>query len=178
MIGRGQGEWVVDTSIHRLQGASLAPTAMLELAVCLAVMGIMIAVGVRSLVRAEQHLRILEAVFFMAAPKYAMMEYRAVHGVWPASNDAAAYDLRLANYARLSSVTIRPGGAADFVFSNRIPALANKRLTIRAGQASAASNLPSVWLCGHADAMPPVTASDDRTTIKDDELPSPCRARR
>jgi type II secretory pathway pseudopilin PulG len=147
---------------------------MLELSVCLTVMGALLAVAAHSFARAQQHVNVMEAVFMMEGPKIAMMEYRAVTGYWPATNEQAAYKPLTGN--RLSSVMIRPGGAVDITFSNRIPELSGKVLTIRAWQASPASALATAWPCGHAGAMPLIAASVDKTTFSDDELPSPCRA--
>jgi hypothetical protein len=118
----------------------------------------------------------MEALFLTEGPKNSMMEYHAVTGVWPASNAEAAYDPRLAKGARVGAIAIRPGGAVDVTFSTRIPEFAGKVLTIRAGQASAAGNLSTVWSCGHAEAKPFVASGEDKTTISDADLPSPCRA--
>jgi hypothetical protein len=97
----------VHTPMRWPQFENVTLTALLELPVCLAIMGGMIAVGAHSFFRALQHVDVMEAVFLMTGPKYAMMEYRAVRGVWPASNEEAAYDPRLAKGGRLSSVVIQ-----------------------------------------------------------------------
>jgi type II secretory pathway pseudopilin PulG len=156
----------------------LALTTMLELPICLAVMGAMIAVSAQSFGRAQPRLNVLSALSIMAAPRIAMMEYRAVNGAWPTSNEQTAYDPHLTVRDRLSSVSIRAGGAVDVTFSDRIPELAGKVLTFRAWQASAAEDPAIAWPCGHAGATPLVASSEDRTTLSDDELPSSCRAQK
>jgi type II secretory pathway pseudopilin PulG len=169
------GAWKLDTLARWRHIESLTLTAMLELPLCLAVMGAMLAVGAHSFVRAQQHVLVTEALTLMAGAKIAMLEYRAVTGDWPLSNEQAAYDPHLAKDGRLSSVMLRAGGAADVTFSPRMPGLAGKVLTFRAWQVAAAADPVTSWPCGQARATPLVASSEDRTTLNDDELPSPCR---
>jgi type IV pilus assembly protein PilA len=153
-------------------------TTMLELLVCLAVMGAMISVAAHSMHRVQQHLRVLEVVFLMSGPKIAMMEYRAITGIWPSSNERASFS---SPYAGQESVppteTLREGGTVDYILSAHANDLAGKVLTIRAWQGAGGGDVPVAWLCGRARAAPLIAADDDRTTLGDDELPSPCRAR-
>lgn len=151
---------------------------MLEIPVYLLVLGAMGLVGVFGYVRAQRHLNAMEAVLLMAGPRTTMMEYRAVTGVWPASNSQTGFSdatFRTGDRElyRVNSVRIREAGAVDFGFSRG--ALKGKVLTIRAwGQAS--PGLPVQWLCGHATSLPGATAAADRTTLSNEDLPSPCRA--
>ena len=152
--------------------------ALLEFLICLFVMGIMTWVAARGMHRTQQHLYVLEAVSLASASKIAMMEYRATNGVWPDSNDSLALDAaRTPPGGRIDAETIQAGGAFDFQFSSRTNEIAGKTVTFRAWQASGASDLPVVWSCGHARARPLTAVSEDRTTLDDRELPSPCRAR-
>jgi hypothetical protein len=153
-------------------------TPIVELPICLAVMAAMTSVGADSFVRARQHVHVLEALAFMTGPKIAIAEYHAVAGVWPDSNGQAGYfDRSPENKGWLESVTIRPGGAVDFRFSDRVSDLAGKVLTISAWQGSTNAESPIAWACGRAHAASLSAASADHTTLGDDELPSPCVAR-
>jgi Tfp pilus assembly protein PilE len=83
-------------------------TTMLELPVCLAVMGAMALVASHSFERVQQHLHVLEAVSIVTGPRVAMMEYHAVMGAWPESNAQAGYSAgSFAQAGRLQSVLIR-----------------------------------------------------------------------
>jgi type IV pilus assembly protein PilA len=168
----------MDVRVRWLQIERPTPTTMLELVVCLSVMGVMILVAVRSWHHAWQHLDVMEAVSVMSGPKTAMMEYRAVTGIWPTSNERAAYSLpEIALGSRLSAEVIRDGGAVDFTLSDRVNVNKGKVVTFRAWQGPGAGDVPVAWLCGHARAARLAAASDDRTTLRNDELPSPCRVR-
>jgi Pilin (bacterial filament) len=151
--------------------------ALLEFLICLFVMGTMTWVAARGMHRIQQHLYVLDAVSRASASEVAMMEYRATHGVWPDSNDSLSVDAAQAHPGgRIDAETIRAGGAVDFRFSSRATEIAGKTVTFRAWQVSGTSDLPVVWSCGHARARPLTAVSEDRTTLDDRELPSPCRA--
>jgi Pilin (bacterial filament) len=153
-------------------------TTMLELPICLAIVGTMIFVAAHSLVRVRQHLEVVEALSMAVGPTVAMMEYRAVTGEWPASNEQAGYSNgSLMVSGRLESTLIRDGGAADLSFSTRARDMAGKVLTVRAWEGEDAG-LPVAWSCGHAGIPPLTTATADRTTLSDQELSSTCRRRR
>ena len=153
------------------------PTTMLELLICLGVMGTMIGVAARGMHRVQQRLYVLEAVSLMSDPKIAMMEYRAVTGIWPSSNEPARYSSPHAEKGRRTATeAIRNDGAVDYRLFTGANDTVGKVLTIRAWQGPGAGDLPIAWLCGHARATPMAAASEDRTTLGDDELPSPCRA--
>jgi type IV pilus assembly protein PilA len=160
----------MDVRLRWSQLTNPTPTAMLELLVCLCVMGAMIGVAARGMQRVQQRLYVMEAVSLMTGPKIAMMEYRAVTGIWPTQAEDAKGSLR-------SAETTLRAGAVDYTFSDRVKEIAGKVLTIRAWQGPGAVDLPIAWLCGRARAAPMAAASDDRTSLGDDELPSPCRVR-
>ena len=152
--------------------------ALLEFLICLFVMGTMTWVAARGMHRIQQHLYVLDAVSRASASEVAMMEYRATHGVWPDSNDSLSLDATQAHPGdRIDAETIRAGGSVDFRFSSRAKEIAGKTVTFRAWQESGAADLPVVWLCGRARTGSLTAASEDRTTLDDRELPSPCRAR-
>ena len=152
--------------------------ALIEFLICLFVMGIMTWVAARGMHRIQQHLYVLEAVSRASASKISMMEYRATEGVWPDSNDSVALGAAQAHPGGwIDAETIRPGGAVDFRFSSRAKGIAGKTVTFRAWQGSGSTDLPVVWLCGRARTGSLTAASEDRTTLDDRELPSPCRAR-
>jgi hypothetical protein len=160
----------------RLDGSE--SPALLEFLICLFVMGTMVWVSARSMHRIQQHLYVLEAISRASASEIAMMEYRATEGVWPDSNDSVSVDAAQAHPGGwIDAEAIRPGGAVDFRFSSRAKQIAGKTVTFRAWQASGATGLPVVWLCGRARTGSLTAASEDRTTLDDRELPSPCRAR-
>jgi len=168
----------MDVRLHwsRLDGPE--SPALLEFLICLLVMGIMTWVAARGMHRIQQHLHVLDAVTRASASEVAMMEYRATHGLWPDSNDSVSVDAAQAHPGgRIEVQTIRAGGAVDFRFSGRVNEIAGKTVTFRAWQASGASDLPVVWSCGRGRARPLTAVSEDRTTLDDRELPSPCRAR-
>jgi pilin len=165
----------MDTRVRWLQIRWPTSTTMLELPICLSVIGAMTLVAFHSFVRAQQHLQVLEAVSMAAGPAVKMMEYRAVTGTWPSSNEQSAY--LDASMGRLQSVLIRQGGAVDLTFSSRAGDLAGKVISFRAWEGTDAG-LPLAWSCGHADVPLLLTAAADRTTLKDGELSSSCRSRR
>ena len=153
---------------------------MLELPIYLLVVGTMGIVAVFGYVYAQRHLRVLEAISLIAGPRTTMMEYRAVTGTWPTSNRQAAFSDAMfttgqRDLYRVNSVQIREAGAVDFGFSQG--ALKGKVLTIRAWERPGAG-LPVGWLCGHAPSLPATTAAADRTTLSNEDLPSPCRPRK
>jgi type IV pilus assembly protein PilA len=128
--------------------------------------------------RVSQHLYVLEAVFLMSGPRVSMMEYRAVTGTWPSSNERAAFSAPSAEKANPQTTgVIRDGGAVDYTMRDRANDLAGRVLSIRAWQSPGVGETPVAWLCGHARAMAMSAASVDRTTLSDAELPSPCRTR-
>jgi type IV pilus assembly protein PilA len=150
-------------------------TELAELPVVIAIVAAMLAVGVHSFARARQHAHVMETMTLVSGAKVAMVEYLAVTGTWPSSNEQAGYFDRSSEHSVwLSSVTIRPAGAVDFVFSARDDELSGKVLSFRAW--SSADGSPIAWVCGRGAAASLVTASADRTTLRDDQLPSPCVA--
>jgi hypothetical protein len=167
----------MDARMRWLQLDGPPTTTMLELPIYLAIMGAMSLVATHSFERIQQHLRVMEAVSIMTGPKTAMMEYQAVTGVWPLSNEQAGYsDTSLVKEGRLRSVLIREGGAVDVTFSSRAGDLVGKVLSVRAWQGPT-TDLPVAWRCGHARVTPLAAAAVDQTTLSDDELPSFCRGR-
>jgi hypothetical protein len=151
-------------------------TTLLELMVCLCVIGAMVSVAAHGMRRIEQHFRVLEAVFLAPTAEIAAMEYRAGSGIWPSSNEGVLFPAHPIDKAGgLGESTIR-AGAVDYRFSARAKDIAGKVLTFRAWQGSDAG-APAAWLCGHARAMSTTAAADDRTTLDDGELASPCTAR-
>lgn len=77
----------------------------------------------------------------------------------------------------VSSVTVE-GGAIHVGFGNRAnAAIRGKTLTWRPAVVDDAAVVPMEWLCGHAPAVPQMTARGiDRTTVEDRFLPLNCRA--
>jgi hypothetical protein len=165
------GEQGMDVRVRWLLLEKPMPWFMLELLVCLLVMGTMILAAARGVPRTLQHLYVLDAVFQSSAGKIDMMEFRAVTGAWPTS--ALALPKSLAG-----TEVIREGGAVDYTLSARAGNAAGKIVTFRAWQNSGAAGLPVAWLCGLSRAVPLTASGTDMTTLTDDELPSLCRARR
>ena len=101
----------MDVRVRWSRMAKPASTTMLELLVCLCVIGAMIWVAARGMQRVQQRLYVMEAVSLMAGPKIAMMEYRAVNGIWPSSNERVPNrgDLQV---SRLSMSRVPPSLAA------------------------------------------------------------------
>jgi Pilin (bacterial filament) len=168
----------MEVRAQRLRWESPESPALLEFLICLFIMGIMTWVAARGMHRIQQHLYVLEAISRASASKIAMMEYRAATGVWPGSDESVSLDAVQAHTGKwVDAEEIRAGGAVDFRFSHRANEIAGKTVTFRAWQAAGESDLPVVWLCGRARAGLLTAVSEDRTTLDDHELPSPCRAR-
>ena len=153
---------------------------MLEFPIYLLVLGGMGLASVYSLVHAQHHLQVMEALSVTTGPRVTMMEYRAVTGAWPSSNSEAGFSDAMfkgndRHLYRVNSVQIRQGGAIDVKLSRG--ALKEKVVSIHASS-QAGPGLPISWTCGHARTLPGTTAATDQTTITDDDLPSPCRAHR
>jgi hypothetical protein len=165
----------MDARVRWLQIRWPTTTTMLELPICLGIIGMMALVAAHSFARVQQHLHVLEAVSMAAGPTVMMVEYHAVTGIWPASNAQSGY--LDSSMGRLQSALIREGGAVDLTFSSLAGDVAGKVLTFRAWQGTD-SGLPVAWSCGHADVPPLATTTGDRTTLSEDELPSNCRDRR
>lgn len=157
----------MDVRVRGLLLEKAAPSFMLELLVCLLVMGTVTLAATRGIPRIFQRLYVMETVSLSSAPTIDMMEYRAVTGEWPSLNTRVSGDAGV----------IREGGAVDYAISARAGDVAGKIVTFRAWQLPGAADLPVVWLCGHAGTTPMTAAGVDRTTLIDNELPSPCRAR-
>ena len=171
-----KGEGGMDARTRWMQVEWPTTTTMLELPICLAIMGAMALVATHSFVRLQQHLYVLEAVSIMAGPKTAMMEYHAITGNWPVSNEQAGYSAEsLMKEGRLRSVLVREGGAVDITFSSRAGDSVGKVLSVRAWQGPS-PDLPAAWGCGRASVPSLAAAAADQTTLSDDELPSPCRS--
>jgi len=167
----------VKARLRGLQGAWPTSTTMMELPISLAIMGGLAAVAAAGYPRLQTHLYALEALSFVGGASAAAMEYHAVHGAWPTSYEQAGYSSEgPLTTGRLRSVEIRDGGAVDVTFSNQAGNLANQILSFRAWQGSA-SDLPVAWRCGHAQVPTLAASSLDRTTLSDEELPSPCRSK-
>lgn len=168
----------MDARARWLQVRWPTTTTMLELPICLGIIGAMTLVGAHSFIRVQQHLHGLAAAWMAGGPTVSMMEYRAVTGVWPASNEQAGYSSgSFMKGGRLESALIRDGGAVDLTFSSRAGDVAGKVLTFRAWEGGDAG-LPVAWSCGHAGASPLAATTVDRTTLSEDELSSTCRGRR
>ena len=153
---------------------------MLEIPIYLLVVGAMGLVAIYSYVYSQRHLQVLEALSVMTGPRVTMMEYRAVTGTWPTSNDQVGFSDAMfkgddRDMYRVNSVQIREGGAIDVKFSRG--GLKEKVVSIRASE-QASPGLPVEWTCGHARTLPGTEAATDRTTIIDYDLPSPCRDHR
>lgn len=167
----------MDARVRRLQIEWPTATTMLELPIYLAIVGAMALAATHGFVHVQQGLNVLEVVSLATGPRVASMEYHAVTGAWPASNEQAGYSAgSLMTQGRLQSVLIREGGALDFMFSSGTGGLAGKVISVRAWEGPEAG-LPVAWLCGRARVPPLVAVSMDRTTPGDDELPLPCRRR-
>jgi hypothetical protein len=167
----------MESRIRWMQVEWPSTTTMLELPICLAVMGAMALVATQSFVRLQRHLYALEAVSIVTGLKTDMMEYHAVSGTWPTSNEQAGYSTEsLMKTGRLSLVQIREGGAVDVTFSGRAGDAAGKVLSVRAWQGPS-SDQPVAWRCGHASVALMDVAAADQTTLSDNEIPSPCRGR-
>jgi type II secretory pathway pseudopilin PulG len=165
----------MDSRMRWMQVAWPTSTTMLELPISLAIMGIMALVATYGFQRALERLNVLEAVSIAPGPEITMTEYHAVNGSWPVSNQQAGYSAEsLTKEGRLRSVEIREGGAVDVKFSKRVGILDNQTLSVRAWQGPT-PDLPIVWRCGHSDVTPLAPTSEDKTTLGDEELPSPCR---
>jgi type IV pilus assembly protein PilA len=175
MMVRLNGGRGMDARVRWLQIGWPTTTTMLELPICLGIIGAMVLVGIHSFMRAQQHLQVMEAVSMAAGPTATMMEYHAVTGIWPASNAQAGY--LDASMGRLQSVLIREGGAVDLTFSRLAGDVAGKVVTVRAWEGTDAG-LPVAWSCGHAKIPLLATTTADRTTLSEDELLSNCRGRR
>ncbi len=168
----------MDARLRWLRTRLPTTTTMLELPICLAIMGAMALVGVHGFARVQQRMYVLEAVSMAAGPTRSMMEYRAVTGVWPATNEQAGYSTEsLVRGGRLESALIRDGGAVDLTFSNRAGDLVAGVVTFRAW-AGGDAGLPVAWSCGYATVPPLASAAVDRTTLGEDQLLSTCRGRR
>jgi len=166
----------MDARTRWLQVTWPTSTTMMELPICLAIMSVMIGVAIYGFARAQERLHVLEAISIMPGPEISMIEYRAVNGTWPDSNQKAGFSSeKMTNGSRFQSVEIREGGAVDIKFSSRAGILADKILSVRAWQGSSAV-LPAAWRCGHSVATPLAPTAEDRTTLGDDEVPSPCRS--
>jgi Pilin (bacterial filament) len=168
----------MDARVRWLQIRWPTTTTMLELPISLGIIGAMALVAAHSYVRVQQRLYVLDAVSMAAGPTVGMMEYRAVTGEWPASNEQAGYSAEsLMKGGQVESALIRNGGAVDLTFSSRAGDVAGKVLTLRAWQAGDAG-LPVAWRCGHAGLPPLAATAVDRTTLSEDELLSTCRNQR
>jgi Tfp pilus assembly protein PilE len=167
----------MDARMRWMQVEWPTTTTMLELPICLTIMGAMALVATHSFVQLQQRLYVLEAVSIMTGPKTAMMEYHAMTGNWPVSNEQAGYSAEsLMKEGRLRSVLIREGGAVDITFSRRAGDSVDKVLSIRAWQGPS-PDLPAAWHCGRrASVTSLAAAAPDQTTLSDDEIPSPCRS--
>jgi hypothetical protein len=158
-----------------LRAARLTTTTLLEIFVSLTVMAVCIPVAVRSFLDAKTHMAVIQGVFLAQDAKVAMIEYRAVVGDWPACNSAAGYDDPRLHSNRYGTAGIRAGGAVDFRFPHDGTVLADRVVSIRAWQGPDSAS-PTSWLCAHAGSRVLTAASADRTTVRDRDLPSSCRA--
>jgi pilin len=153
-------------------------TVMLELPICLAIMGVVTVVGVDSTRLIQPRLRVLEAATMAGGATTRMMEYRAESGDWPASSQQAAFATSIPeSNPRLKAITIRAGGAVDVSFADKLASLGGKTLSVRAWQGTSA-DLPVVWRCGSSRSDPLRPSATDQTTLSKDQLPSMCRSQR
>src|SRR5215813_9135805 len=81
----------MNTRIRWLRTEWPTITTMLEIPIYLVVLGAMSLVSVYSYVYARRHLHVMEALSVMTGPRATMMEYRAVTGAWPTSNNQAGF---------------------------------------------------------------------------------------
>ena len=152
-------------------------TMMLELLLASSIAGAMVLVAIQSNRHLQQRVQMLDGLSLGAGPKVAMMEYRAMTGMWPLSNEAAGYIAAPARgQGRVRSMSIRANGAVDITFSNYAAEMEGKILTLRAWQ-GLDPGLPVAWSCGRSSAAPLTPHATDRTTLRDDQLLSPCRGR-
>jgi hypothetical protein len=179
MLNQAMGEPGMDVRVRWLLLEKPAPWFMLELLLCVLVAGAMTWAAARDIPRILQHLRVMETVSLVSEATNNMMEYRAVTGDWPASSERVPLSPAYASTGSVVGVAvIRRGGAVDYTLSRRAGNADGRIVTFRAWQNSAGADLPVAWLCAHARATPLIASGTDDTTLTDDELPSPCRARK
>ncbi len=169
----------MDTRVRWLRAAWPTSTTLLEMPVYLIVVGVMSAVALYSFVYAQRHLRVMEALSLASVAETKAMEYRAVAGEWPDSNDQAGVSgQQVASGSddyKEDSITVRNGGAVDVGIDHE--PLRGGVVSMRAWT-TAAPGTPVVWTCGRSLSPVGAAAAADRTTISAENLPSPCRARR
>jgi hypothetical protein len=161
----------MDVRVRWLLLEKPAPSFIHELLVCLLVIGAMTLVAARAAPRILQHLHVLDAVYLSSTYISDLMEFRAVTGAWPSP-------ALVLPKIPAGGEEITEGGALDFTLSARAGTAAGKIVTFRAWQSSGSADLPVAWLCGHARATPLIASGIDKTTLTDEELPSPCRERK
>jgi type IV pilus assembly protein PilA len=172
------GEAEMDVRVRWLLLERPMPWFMLEFLVCSLVIGAMTLAAARTIPRIMQHVRVLETVALVSAAITSTMEYRAVTGAWPDGSARASMSSALSPASGLvSSAALREEGAIDYALSARAGSAAGNIVTFRAWQNSGGTDLPMAWHCGHARAAPLIASGTDGTTLADDALPSPCRAR-
>lgn len=166
----------MDARARRMQSERRSLDTLIELPICLLVIGFLAVVALDSFAGLRLHLRGMSPITLSKAPTIAATEYRASTGRWPSSNEEAGFpppSFELAS--RLQTVSIRGDGAVDYVFSDAVPALANRTLSFRAWQSSDPS-APIVWRCGRSRAPAPMLAGQDLTTVADRNLLLACRS--
>jgi hypothetical protein len=178
IVRQAMGELGMDVRVRWLLLEKPTPWFILELLVCSLVIGAMTLAAARTVPRIFQHLHVMETVLLVSEATTNMMEYRAVTGVWPESGERVYFSSVYSFASRLAgAAVIREEGAVDYTLPARAGNGAGNIVTFRAWQNSSGSDLPVAWLCGHARATPLIAPGSDKTTLNDDELPSPCRAR-
>jgi type IV pilus assembly protein PilA len=159
-------------------GASIHGFTMLEIAVVLAIVGILAIIAVPSF-----HERIIRNQIVSALPladivKSPIALSWATAQALPADNAAVGLppaEKIVNNY--VSAVSVRDG-AIDITFGNSVGgAIKGKILTLRPAIVADAPIVPVAWVCGFADGPGQMTVKgENRTDIPAKYLPFDCRA--
>jgi len=145
---------------------------LLEHLLVVCIIGAMGVIAGRSGRVALQHVRALDVIALSSSAKVALMEYHAVSGGWPDTNEQAPFTRDyLSVRDRSVQARIRPGGAIDYRLQMRNGA---QTVTIRTATNPHEDGLPVMWICGHARQEPLRALAADATTLSDAQLPSPC----
>jgi type II secretory pathway pseudopilin PulG len=169
----------MDARVRWLRASWPTSTTLLEMPVYFIVVGLMSAVAVVSYVYAQRHLRVMEAMSLASAAETMAMEYRAVTGEWPDSNEQAGSSARRLGSQKddyqEDSVALRHGGAIDVVIGRE--SLRGGIVSMRAWT-TATAGTPVAWMCGRAVSPIGAATAPDRTTVSGENMLSTCRAPR
>jgi type IV pilus assembly protein PilA len=151
---------------------------LIELMVVIAILGILMAIALPAYSDYTIRAQVAEGISMTGELKLRIVEFQRNRGRFPRDNGNAGIAIPEHLIGNCVDRIDVADGALHIRYGHRVNDLVKgKVLSIRPSYVTAAPDSPLSWVCGHAEAVPGMSAAGaDRTTLEDRFLPSSCRS--